>query len=218
MISMITFSDRSQWLQGRSKRIGGSDAASIIGLNPWRSNLELYEIKAGIKEQEDISSETAVKYGTEAEQYLRELFKLDYPQMRVGYKPDNLWTNTEYPWAHASLDGWMVDPQGRRGVLEIKTTTIQNAQMKEKWRDKIPNYYYAQVLHYLAVVNADFAILKAQLKYDLASEEPFCMVKHYRIERADVIEDITYLMEQEARFAECVENMTPPPLVLPPLD
>lgn len=54
-----------------------------------------------------------VKYGTEAEKHLRELFKLDYPQYQVGYVENNMFTNDKYPWAHASLDGWLMDRDGR---------------------------------------------------------------------------------------------------------
>ena len=69
---------RQEWLQERKKGIGGSDAAAIIGLNPYMTNVDLWEIKTGRKEQEDISNKPCVKYGTEAEGPLRELFKLQY--------------------------------------------------------------------------------------------------------------------------------------------
>jgi predicted phage-related endonuclease len=31
---------REEWLQWRRKGIGGSDAAAIAGLNPWKSPIE----------------------------------------------------------------------------------------------------------------------------------------------------------------------------------
>ena len=32
---------RDEWLEIRKKGIGGSDAAAIAGLSPWRSQLEV---------------------------------------------------------------------------------------------------------------------------------------------------------------------------------
>lgn len=215
MLKMIRCKNRKDWLEHRRKRIGGSDAAAIIGLNPWRTNVELWEIKTGRKEQDDISQEPFVLYGTQAEKYLRELFKLDYPCYRVEYVEDNLWLNDLYPYAHASLDGLLTDEAGRKGILEIKTTNIQNHAMGEKWKDRVPDNYYVQLLHYMAVMEADFAILKAQLKYDYAGEEIFAMTKHYKIERADVQDDIEYLMQAEEEFSRYMAKDTPPPLILP---
>ena len=51
---------RTEWLQERKKGIGGSDAAAILGLNPYMSNVDLWEIKTGRKEQEDISEKEIV--------------------------------------------------------------------------------------------------------------------------------------------------------------
>lgn len=54
MVSKIILKSRNEWLSNR-ERIGGSDAASILGLNPYRSNVELWQIKTGQLKPEDIS-------------------------------------------------------------------------------------------------------------------------------------------------------------------
>jgi len=115
MVKMKTLASHEEWLANR-KKIGGSDAACILGLNPYKSNIELFDIKTGRAEQEDISEKPYVKYGTEAEELLRELFKLDFPQYKVEYVENNMWTNDKYPFAHASLDGWLTDGNGRKGI------------------------------------------------------------------------------------------------------
>lgn len=115
MVEMIVLKDREEWLQHRN-RIGGSDAAAIVGMNPYRSNVELWQIKTGQLEQEDISEKSYVKYGTEAEQYLRELFRLDFPEYTVCYEENNMFLNDKYPFGHASLDGWLIDEDGRKGM------------------------------------------------------------------------------------------------------
>lgn len=212
-IKIKLLKDRSEWLQNR-KKIGGSDAAAVIGMNPYKSNIDLWKEKTGQVIPEDISDKPYVKYGTEAEGYLRELFKLDYPEYRVEYQENNSFTNEDYPFAQASLDGWLYDQDGRLGILEIKTTNILRGQQKEKWKEQIPENYYCQVLHYMAVLEADFAILKAQLKYDFKGSI-YLQTRHYRIERDEVEEDIAYLMEQEDAFWEKVEKKERPALLLP---
>lgn len=214
MVEMIQLKDRAEWLEARKNRIGGSDAACIVGMNPYRSNVELWEIKTGQVEAEDISDKPYVKYGSEAEQHLRELFKLDFPQYKVSYVEDNMWLNDKYPFAHASLDGWLEDEQGRKGILEIKTTNILQSMQKEKWKNRIPDNYYCQVLWYLGVTGFDFAILKSQLKYDYGGDI-MLNTKHYKIERKDVIEDIEYLFKEAKEFSEYIKNDTIPPLKLP---
>ena len=218
MIEMWKGRSREEWLAKRSTLIGGSDAACVLGLNPWRSNVELWEQKTGRKQAEDLSSNALVNYGTNAEKYLRKLFALDFPDYTVAYLENNLWTNSEYPWAAASLDGWLIDNDGRTGVLEIKTATISSAAQGDKWKgNHIPDYYYPQVLHCMAVINADFAEIKAQLKHQRADGDLFITIRHYHIERGDVLEDIEYLMNAEREFAECLKRDTPPALILPEL-
>lgn len=215
MVQMQVCKSREEWLTRRHHSIGGSDASCIVGLNPYKTNIELYNEKRGLIQAKDISDKPYVKYGTEAEMHLRELFKLDYPQYDVGYVENNVFINSKYPFAHASLDGWMTDiDTGNKGILEIKTTEILRSMQKEKWKDRIPDNYYIQVLHYLMVTEYDFAVLKAQLKTTFQNDV-YLQTKHYHIKRADVEEDIQYLAEKEQQFYECLKNGKEPCLVLP---
>ena len=211
---MLELGSRDEWLQARGKRIGGSEASAVVGLNPYMSNTDLWSIKTGRREAEDISDKPYVRYGHDAEPLLRELFKLDFPDYKVGYRDNNLFLNSRYPWAHASLDGWLQDPEGRTGILEIKTTEILQSMQKEKWKDRIPDNYYLQVLHYMMVMEADFACLKAQLKYDYDGDI-YLQIRHYWIERQDVENDIRILSEKEEEFWHHMQNGTRPATLLP---
>lgn len=213
---MIKCKSHQDWLEHRKGRIGGSEAAAVIGLNPYMSNQDLFDFKTGAREQEDISDKPYVKYGTEAEQHLRELFKLDFPEYQVHYEENNMWLNEKYPWAHASLDGWLTDQDERMGIWECKTTEILRSMQKELWKDRIPDNYFCQILHYLMVTEAQFAILKAQLKYDFGGEV-FLQTKHYKIERSDVETDIEFLADAEKKFYEQVKSRRKPSLILPAL-
>lgn len=214
MTEVKFFQSKEEWLHHRTSYIGGSDASAIVGLNPYMTNVDLWEIKTGRREQADISNVDAVKYGNEAEHLLRDLYRLDFPDMDLQYAPNNMWLNDKYPYAHASLDGWLTDTDGRKGVWECKTTEILQSMQREKWKGRIPDNYYIQVLHYLIVTEFDFGVLKAQIKYNYGGNISLS-TKHYTIEREEVKDDIDYLIEAEAKFYEYVKTDTRPPLVLP---
>jgi len=209
MITLINLEDRQKWEAERRKRIGGSDAAAIMGMG-YISNTELWEIKTGRREQKDISGLDVVRYGVEAEPLLRDLFRLDFPEYAVKYDGNAMYINDEYPFAHASLDGLLWDDDGRKGILEIKTANITNSIQSAKWKDRIPDNYYCQILWYMGVMEADFAILKAQLKYDY--EELRVVTKHYHIEREEVKEDIKLILAEGERFYRYIKEDERPPL------
>lgn len=215
MIKMNILQNHAAWLEARSHYIGGSDAAAVLGLNPYKSNLELWQEKTGLVVPEDISEKPYVKYGHAAEGYLREMFALDFPEYEVTYAENNIWLNDAVPFAHASLDGWLMDQGGRRGILEIKTTNILRSMQKETWNRRIPDNYYVQVLHYLMVTEFDFAILKAQLKYEFPGGDIMLQTRHYKIERSEVEDDISYLAWNEANFWKNVQARKKPALLLP---
>ena len=213
MIERNQFRTNDEWLSHRH-RIGGSEASCIVGMNPYKTNVELWREKTGRTFPEDISGKDYVKYGHDAEPHIRALFALDFPEYTVEYYENNMITNDRFPFAHASLDGELTDEFGRKGILEIKTTNILQSMQKESWRDRIPDNYYIQVLWYLMVTEYDFAVLVAQLKTDYGGDIRK-QTRHYFIERADVEEDIEYLIEAGEKFWQCVINDEEPGLVLP---
>ena len=66
MVQMVQLKDRAEWLKCRTK-IGGSDAAAILGMNPYKNNVELWEIKTGRAYADDISDKPYVIYGSQME-------------------------------------------------------------------------------------------------------------------------------------------------------
>ena len=213
MVTNLKASNREDWLQKRKQRIGGSEASAIVGMNPYMDNNDLWEIKTGRKEA-GVSDNALMQYGRDAEPYIRELFKLDFPQYKVFYEENNIWVNDKYPFAHASLDGWLEDENGRRGILEIKTTNVLSSMAKEKWKGAVPQNYHIQVLHYMMVFEADFAVLKARLKFDYDGEIVI-HERHYFFERYELEADIKALEEAERKFNQYVIEDERPPLILP---
>ena len=212
MIRKTILNTRDEWLDARTG-IGGSDSAAIIGENPWKNNVDLWLEKTEQKNHDEISNNPAVVFGNQAEPLIRKLFEYDHPEMKVFYEENNLFRNDKYPFAHASLDGWLEDEKGRKGILEIKTSTISRSSQSEKWRGRVPNNYYCQILHYMMVLEADFAILRAYIRYPYGSFN--AAMNEYRVEREDVEGEIEYLEEKEREFWSYVESRQEPPLILP---
>lgn len=208
------FRNEKEWLAGRENGIGGSDASAVVGMNPYKTNIDLFEEKIGRKAHTDISSKPYVIYGKRAEAPIRELFKLDYPEYEVEHHDFRILQNLKYPFMQASLDGELTDESGRKGILEIKTTNILQSMQYEKWKDKIPDNYYLQILHYLLVTGYEFVVLRAHLN-SVWGKEIRTQVKHYFIEREEVKEDLEYLQKEEITFWEYVESGRKPPLLLP---
>lgn len=205
--------DHSSWLEARKRGLGGSDAGAAIGANKYRSNVELWREKTGLAGHEDISGKPAVRFGKQAEEHIRALFMLEHPEYNVDYHEFYMYINDEHPFIYATLDGELTDENGRRGVLEIKTATIQNSAGWNEWIDGIPQSYYAQVLHQLAATGWDFVIVFAYIRTPARSIAARLM--EYRIERSEVENEITYLIGQETVFWQAVEDKRQPPRILP---
>lgn len=216
-ISMIQLSSREEWLEHRKKYLGGSDASSVIGLNPWRSNVDLFLEKTGQVIPEDISSKPYVQFGIGAEPIIRDLFQLNYPQYKVEFVDNNSWINDKYPFAAVSHDGWITEiTTGRKGIWECKTTEIVSSMAKEKWSGRLPDNYYVQLIHSLMVrEDCEFAHLTALLTFKFKEKELYQQIKNYHIERSDVLEDIAYLAEEEKKFWRHVIDRKKPALLLP---
>ena len=185
-----------------------------MGLNPYKTNEQLYYELIGAADPEDISAKPYVQFGIKAEPALRQLFRLNHPELKISYRKNNLVTRPDLPGAHASLDGWTADKAGRLGILEIKTTEIMASQHKEKWRDRIPDNYYIQLLHYMMITGAEYADLTALLRWRF-SGSVLQRIQEYHIEREEVAEDIALLEHSERQFIQAVKDRRKPALTLP---
>lgn len=212
---IIRIDNHAEWLKARQAQgIGGSEAGCVIGVNKYQSNVDLWELKTGRRQVADLSDNPAVQFGKFAEPHLRELFKQDYPEYTVDYHEFWMYVNDDYPFIFATLDGEITAADGSRGILEIKTTTIQNKAQWDEWDNRIPDSYYAQILHQMAATGWSFAILKAYIRYHVDGEVRVT-IRHYRIDRKDVESDIEWLIQEEKEFWKSVKEDSMPPLKLP---
>ena len=207
-------SDEARWLEARRSGIGGSDAACILGKNPWKTNVDLWKEKVGLLMPDDISDRPAVKYGKSAEAPLRQLFELDHPEYSIAYDQYGMVANDpSRPWLFATLDG-EITHSSSKGILEVKTTQIRRPTDWNKWDNRVPENYYVQLLHQMLATGYDFAILLAQIKWqkDGALQKS---IREYIFYRRDVQSDLEYLLLAEDAFWKCVEQKKQPALILP---
>ena len=210
------YKSRDEWHANRIQGIGGSDASTLVGRNPWKDNNTLWKEKKGTVIPEDISDKPYVKYGTEAEKHLRELFALDFPEYDIQYMDNVLLQSISEPWMLYSPDGLIYErTTGLKGILEIKTTNILQSMQKEKWKGSLPMNYYIQGLHGLNVTGFDFVVLKAQLK-TVYKNDIRIETKHYFFTREEKAADLKWLLSQEKEQWNkyYLGNIEPPTILL----
>lgn len=197
LITKITTKDMSneEWVASRKDSIGGSDAATVLGLNPYSSPYALWAEKTGAIIPADISTKEAVRLGHVLEPYVAQRFtEITGKKVR---RENYILKNSDYPWAHANVDRLVI---GEKAGLECKTTSALN--LKKFKGGEYPANYYCQCMHYLAVTGLD----QWYLAVLIGNQE----VRVFTIERDE--EEIAALMEAEQRFWSCVESRQAPPV------
>lgn len=132
-------------LEERKRGIGASEAAAVLGLNPYRTPLEVWMQKKGMVETIETP---AMRLGTRLEPVIAEMYQeatgLELATTRTILYPKN-------PIIFATPDRIIKD---KNKGLEIKTA---NARMSEQWgepeSDEIPSYYLVQCILCMAVTD-----------------------------------------------------------------
>ena len=176
--------DRKKWEAMRNIGIGGSDASTIAGINRWKSPYQLWLEKTGQVEPEDISDNEYVYWGTVLEQLVADRFcELTGKKVRKCGMMQSL----THEFMLANVDRLVV---GENAGLECKTA---NGFKAKEWEgDNVPDGYYLQCQHYMAVTGCE--------KWYIA-----CLIggNHFvwkEIPRNE--EDIAALIEAEGAFWE----------------
>ena len=189
MINEIRYSTHDEWLDIRKKFIGGSDAAAVVGMSPYKSRYALWAEKTGKVPGFDGNLTTRV--GAYLEQLVADLFEEETGK-KVRKKNSTL-VNDLYPFACANVDRVIV---GEKALLEIKTTNSLPLMKKLRNSEEFPEAYYCQVVHYLAVTGLE----KAYLAVLINCRE----LKVYELERDQA--EIDALMGAEEAFWKLVEG------------
>lgn len=179
-----------EWLEARRRGIGGSDAAAVVGLSPWRTALEVYLDKIG---QGESSESPEMRRGTLLEPVVRQMYADETG--RTVHTPTSMFTNPRLPFALANLDGLA----SGEILLECKTSRLRTG-WGEPGTAEIPLVYLCQVQHCLMVAElprADVAVLFGDFEFAI-----------YPVD-ADA-EFQSLLCEHEAAFWELVQKRIPP--------
>lgn len=190
-ITKIKTKNHAEWLELRSHYIGGSDAAAVVGMNPFSSPYALWAEKTGRKP--GFSGNLATEVGTYLEEFVAQRFS-EVTGKKVR-KCNYSFLNSQFPFAIANIDREIV---GEDAGLEIKTTDSLN--LKKFKNGEFPENYYCQCVHYLAVTGKKRWYLAV-----LIGNREF---RRFVIERDEA--EISALMGAEAELWEHVKNDTPP--------
>ncbi len=187
------------WLSVRKNGLGSSDAAAAVGLNPYKSQLELWMEKTGrdanLPKTDPNDESSPMYWGT----LLEPIVAAHYTK-RTGHKVRRINAILQHPsesWMLANLDREVIGAPDVQ-ILECKTAGMNGARL---WRDGVPEYIQLQVLHQLAVTGkeaADVAVLVCGQELQI-----------HRIERNDAM--IKQLMLLERQFWSYVELDEEPP-------
>lgn len=135
------------WLQYRKKGIGGSDAGSICGLNPYSTAISVFQDKTQPQVEEKADNE-AMRQGRDLEEYVARRFTEETG--KKVRRANAIFYQEENPFMLANVDRLIV---GENAGLECKTASAYSA---DKWKDgHIPESYEIQCHHYMAVTGAD---------------------------------------------------------------
>ena len=134
------------WLELRRKGIGGSDAATIVGLNPYNSLYALWADKQGFLPTKDDNE--AMRVGRDLEEYVAKRFceATGKKVRRTNY----IYAHDDFDFVRANVDREII---GENAGLECKTTS---AYAKSDFDvGEIPLNYICQCYHYMNVMGYD---------------------------------------------------------------
>jgi putative phage-type endonuclease len=192
---------REQWLAVRKHGIGSSDAGASVGLNPYKSRLELWLEKTGrdanLPKVDPKDDTTPMFWGS----MLEHIVAAQYAK-RTGCKVRRINAVLQHPDADknfmlANIDREVIGSDEVQ-ILECKTAGMNGARL---WREGVPEYVQLQVQHQLAVTGkraADVAVL-------ICGQD----LQIHRIHRDEAL--ITNLVELERQFWQFVVDDKPPP-------
>ena len=133
-----------QWLDFRRTKIGASEAATILGINPWESAYDLWRRKVGLLEptKKTEAMQRGLDLEDEASAKFEAITGLDTKPIVLQHK--------NIPYMIASLDGFN---QQTHDFVELKCPNQATHDLAKE--GKIPEYYMAQVQHQIEVLGVN---------------------------------------------------------------
>lgn len=155
-----------EWLLLRKQGIGGSDASAVAGINKYTSPILVYldklDLYVPIKKD---NVHEAAHFGNVLEPVVRKEFirRVNIDRAEQGKPPlkvtqrNAIFAHTELDFMRTNLDGIVYDPEMGKGVFEAKTA---HYMLRDEWAgDDVPDQYFIQCQHNMAVMGYDYAYL-----------------------------------------------------------
>lgn len=145
----LQFNDRAEWLEARKQGIGASEAATVVGLNPWETPYQLWRRKLGMDEPQPETF--AMKAGHYLEDAVAKFFADESGREVISSSaPDFMFVRPDKPFLRVSPDRlyWLPGKpknDDNKAVLECKTT------QKTIDPDDLPKHWFCQVQMNLGV-------------------------------------------------------------------
>ena len=206
----VLFMQDDKWREGRKHSIGASDAAAVMGISPWKTEAQLWDEKANGKTLDFHNADTV--RGHRSENHILELYGIETGRKIFSGERIMLMSNHN-PFMSCTLDGIDFTDENNPVIIEVKSVKFSHGEWSD---DKIPDYYFTQLLHQLAVTGWNEAILLVRFTrnegWESASE------RMYHVKREDVQDQIDKLVRKESKFwNEYVVKKRRPPCRMPTL-
>lgn len=160
-VQLVTFEKEEAWLAARRGYMTSSDAAVVMGVNPWKSAVELYLEKTGqaLPAPPTEARQEAMALGQLLESTVAQRFADVTRRELFDYGRQTLHVNKNYPLAAATVDRVItstVPGYTGPGILECKST---GGWAADEWDQAPPLMYIMQLQHQLMVTGCSWGTL-----------------------------------------------------------
>lgn len=190
---------REDWLMSRQSGIGGSEAPSVLGINPFATPIDLWAEKTGQLPAVEATSRAAIM-GHRLEALVAQEYAELHPDVDVlpaePYTIRWLEDGEDMKFPFATIDRRLIR-KSKPGALEIKTTS---GYLADLWEDEPPFNVQTQLQHQLGVTGWEWGVIAV-----LFDGREY---REWEYQRDDAF--INDLFRAEYMFWECVKNVVQP--------
>jgi len=186
-------------LEGRRRGIGGSDAAAILGLDPWRSGLDVWISKVKPLPARTEDENFLLRLGILLEPVIAGLYSAETARELFRPEPETI-EHLRFPELIGTPD--RLCPADDR-VVELKSEHQFADKFGDPGSDQVPDHYLIQGAHYMMVANlskCDVAVLHGGAKFAI-----------YQLRR-DLELERTMIEQLRAWWSDYVVKNVEPPL------
>ena len=231
---------QDDWLSYRYTGIGASEVGTIMGLDEYKSSIELYYDKIGMTPRYNFEN-LSMFLGKEQEEFIAKMWQYwdgtvegmirNYRNgniIRRCFKVNAYVRNPDYPWLFVSLDRKICKHSGKgNGSLEIKT---MSGYVADKWESGIPPKHTVQLQTQMLVCRfmyGELAIMEDNRNFEVI---PFTRIQNIcdgivewtrsfweRVEKGTKLVNQKFEAERNFNYRlanECqaeIDNLAPPP-------